>query len=106
MRVPRQPAYYRLTEPADEPEDLADRPPVRRGWPRWVALVVAAAVLVTAALGWTTRRTAPPPPPPTPTAEVDEGPQGGEGPDRGAVSPVGPPPSVRPPSNGSRNARP
>ncbi|UED85996.1 hypothetical protein [Streptomyces profundus] len=102
MRVPRQPAYYRLTEPADEPENPWDRPKGRRGWPRWVALLVAAAVLVTAAFGWSTRRSAPPAPPPAPAGEiagVGGGGGAGEGgaPDRGA-SPTEGRPSVRPPA--------
>ncbi|SOD65155.1 hypothetical protein SAMN06297387_12121 [Streptomyces zhaozhouensis] len=90
MRVPRQPDYHRLAEPADrradEPADggrgeapdpwagwlgwddeddwdewNARDPLDRPRWPRWVALAVAAAVLLTAALGWTARKSAPPP---------------------------------------------
>ncbi|MDT0270725.1 hypothetical protein RM844_31090 [Streptomyces sp. DSM 44915] len=108
MRVPRQPAYYRLTEPAGR---LADEPGAgpaadprgaaggagRRRWPRWVALLVATAVLFTAAFGWTARRSVPPAAP---------GPAGTE-----RVVPTAPaesPPDVPnlEPGNGSWNANP
>lgn len=64
MRVPRQPAYHRLTAPPgprrpvppDGREPGHDPRPGGRGWPRWVALAAAATVLAVAAAGWAVLR--------------------------------------------------